>query len=314
MATNKVSLGQISDYEIKHLRVFKAVVDSGGFSAAETTLNISRPTISIYMANLEDRLNLRLCKRGRAGFALTEEGAVVYEQACLLIESLEGFRNNINNINCRPTGSLRVAISDTLSLDARCRFPRIIKQFCEVAPDVEIVTDVEGMSNIERKVLNDEMDIGFIPYHRELEGLVYTHLFTDTHYLYCGVESPLYGMPEDAITEELICQSRLVHAGLKPHEGAYQNLSNMNLAGVAYYYEVRIAMLLSGQYIGFLPEAVAQPFVASGELKAIATKSKSYPLGVAMIVKRTSSHNRAKELFTNAIAKVFEDAFHPAPY
>ena len=48
------SLGQISDFEIKLLRVFKAVVDCGGFSAAETTLNISRPTISTHIANLAE--------------------------------------------------------------------------------------------------------------------------------------------------------------------------------------------------------------------------------------------------------------------
>ena len=78
MTANNTALGQISDIELKQLRVFKAVVDCGGFAAAETTLNISRPNISNHIANLETRINLVLCKRGRAGFALTKEGAVVY--------------------------------------------------------------------------------------------------------------------------------------------------------------------------------------------------------------------------------------------
>ncbi|MEC8902149.1 MAG: LysR family transcriptional regulator, partial [Pseudomonadota bacterium] len=34
------SLGQMSDYEIRLIRIFKTVVECGGFTAAETTLGI----------------------------------------------------------------------------------------------------------------------------------------------------------------------------------------------------------------------------------------------------------------------------------
>ncbi|WP_028471119.1 LysR family transcriptional regulator [Neptunomonas japonica] len=308
------SLGQIGDYEIKQLKVFKTVVDCGGFSAAETQLNISRPTISIHIANLESRLNLTLCKRGRAGFSLTEEGAVIYQQTNTLLELLEGFRNTINNLSTQPSGSLKIALSDAFSLDARCRLPQIIKEFCQLAPDVELSTDVEHMSVMERKVLNDELDIAFIPYHRQLEGLNYIHLFSDNNYLYCGRDNPLYDLSEDQLTEELINGSRMVHAGLKPHEEVYQQLSSMHLAGTSYHYESRIAMVLSGQYICFLPEEVAKPHVAKGNLKAIASSSKFFSLGAAVISKKSSQPNRAKDLFLKTILNVFSDTQIDAPY
>jgi DNA-binding transcriptional LysR family regulator len=308
------SLGQIGDYEIKQLKVFKTVVDCGGFSAAETQLNISRPTISIHIANLESRLNLTLCKRGRAGFSLTEEGAVIYQQTNTLLELLEGFRNTINNLSTQPSGSLKIALSDAFSLDARCRLPQIIKEFCQLAPDVELSTDVEHMSVMERKVLNDELDIALIPYHRQLEGLNYIHLFSDNNYLYCGRDNPLYDLSEDQLTEELINGSRMVHAGLKPHEEVYQQLSSMHLAGTSYHYESRIAMVLSGQYICFLPEEVAKPHVAKGNLKAIASSSKFFSLGAAVISKKSSQPNRAKDLFLKTILNVFSDTQIDAPY
>ncbi|MGY8872598.1 MAG: LysR family transcriptional regulator [Pseudomonadales bacterium] len=308
------SLGQIGDYEIKQLKVFKTVVDCGGFSAAETQLNISRPTISIHIANLESRLNLTLCKRGRAGFSLTEEGAVIYQQTNTLLELLEGFRNTINNLSTQPSGSLKIALSDAFSLDTRCRLPQIIKEFCQLAPDVELSTDVEHMSVMERKVLNDELDIAFIPYHRQLEGLNYIHLFTDNNYLYCGRDNPLYDLSEEQLTEELINGSRMAHAGLKPHEEVYQQLSSMHLAGTSYHYESRIAMVLSGQYICFLPEEVAKPHVAKGSLKAIASSSKFFSLGAAVISKKSSQPNRAKDLFLKTILNVFSDTQIDAPY
>lgn len=308
------SLGQIGDYEIKQLKVFKTVVDCGGFSAAETQLNISRPTISIHIANLESRLNLTLCKRGRAGFSLTEEGTVIYQQTNTLLELLEGFRNTINNLSTQPSGSLKIALSDAFSLDTRCRLPQIIQEFCQLAPDVELSTDVEHMSVMERKVLNDELDIAFIPYHRQLEGLNYIHLFTDNNYLYCSRDNPLYDLSEEQLTEELINGSRMVHAGLKPHEEVYQQLSSMHLSGTSYHYESRVAMVLSGQYICFLPEEVAKPHVAKGNLKAIATNSKFFSLGTAVISKKSSQPNRAKDLFLKTILNVFSDTLIDAPY
>ncbi len=38
----KVRLGQVGDYEIRLLKVFKAVVESGGFAAAIVELIIGR--------------------------------------------------------------------------------------------------------------------------------------------------------------------------------------------------------------------------------------------------------------------------------
>ncbi len=47
------SLGQVSDFEIRLLRIFKTIVECGSFSAAESTLGISRSAISLHMGDLE---------------------------------------------------------------------------------------------------------------------------------------------------------------------------------------------------------------------------------------------------------------------
>ena len=112
----------------------------------------------------------------------------------------------------------------------------------------------------------------------------------------------------------MINDARAIHAGLKPHQEVYKNLSKMSLAGTSYNYESRIAMVLSGHYICFLPEAVAQPHIDSGELRALRKDIKSFPLGVAVICKKAINKNRAKELFLKAIAEVFDDVELQRPY
>ena len=176
MSANNYSLGQVGDYEVKQLKVFKTVVDCGGFSAAETMLNIGRSTISLHISNLESRLNLTLCKRGRGGFSLTQEGEIIYRMTENLLESLDAFRITVNNLNASLTGRLRIAMSDSVSLDPRCRFPELIGDFTDRAPEVTLHTSISSMAQIERTILNDEADVGFIPYHRKLDGLAQSRL------------------------------------------------------------------------------------------------------------------------------------------
>ncbi len=47
---------QLGDTHIRLLRVFRVVIESGGFAAAEVELNISRPAISLAISELEEWL------------------------------------------------------------------------------------------------------------------------------------------------------------------------------------------------------------------------------------------------------------------
>lgn len=66
----------LSGLDFKLLKVFKAVVEAGGFSAAQNELNVGLAAISKQISDLEIRIGMRLCTRGREGFCLTEEGSL----------------------------------------------------------------------------------------------------------------------------------------------------------------------------------------------------------------------------------------------
>ncbi|HJU49168.1 MAG TPA: LysR family transcriptional regulator, partial [Pseudogulbenkiania sp.] len=98
------ALAQVSDFDIRLLRLFKTVVECGSFSAAEGVLGISRSAISLHMGDLEKRLGLRLCQRGRAGFALTDEGREVLSASQTLLAAIEGFRSEVNQLHRQLRG------------------------------------------------------------------------------------------------------------------------------------------------------------------------------------------------------------------
>ncbi len=299
-----VRLGQVADYEIRLLKVFKSVVEAGGFAAAETELSIGRSTISIHIAKLEQRLNLKLCRRGRAGFALTEEGLEVYELMKDLFSSLESFRSGINALHVELTGELKVIASDAVCMAPRARIPEAIRLFSEQAPDVKVLLDVKALADAERMVLNDEVDVGFIPYHRQFEGLSYSPLYSDRCHLYCGRKHPLYGSDDNEERFVQVLQAKVVHAGIQTSPAVGEQLADMNKDAISYFYEARLAMLLSGAYVGFLPDNYVQDYVDDGDLWALVPSRKYYDLGVAAITRSHGRSNRARELFIKIVREL----------
>ena len=51
---------RVSSSDINSLNVFRVVVESGGFTGAQHSLNISQSSVSAHIAGLEERLGFRL--------------------------------------------------------------------------------------------------------------------------------------------------------------------------------------------------------------------------------------------------------------
>jgi DNA-binding transcriptional LysR family regulator len=103
------------------------------------------------------------------------------------------------------------------------------------------------------------------------------------------------------------------HAGLKPHEAVSEQISHMNLTAISYFYDSRLALILSGKFIGFLPEQYAEPYLDRGDIMAVAPSERSYTLGVAVICKKTTQPNKPRELFLKVLHQTVEELI-AAPY
>jgi len=221
------------------------------------------------------------------------------------LASLDAFRMTVNNLNSSLTGRLEIVLSDTASLDPRTAFPELIGTFASQSPGVHLANDVASMAEIERLVLNDRADVGFIPCHRKLEGLDYIDLYSDTCRLYISCGHPVAALPEEELTDELVNSLPLVHAGLKPHESVDELMTGLNRAAEAYFYEGRLAMILSGKFIGFLPEGYAQSYVDDGLIQALTPEERYYELPMTAIWKKTAQPSKPRELFLSILRERF---------
>src|SRR5262245_13155596 len=126
----------LADFRLLH--VFVAIVEARGFAAAEARLGLGLSTISSHMKTLELRLGLVLCRRGRAGFALTEAGKVVYAEARQLIAASESFATRVAGLRDCLAGPVRVGLLDAIITDTKARIPEAISAYALAAPESEI--------------------------------------------------------------------------------------------------------------------------------------------------------------------------------
>jgi DNA-binding transcriptional LysR family regulator len=300
----KALLGQLSDVDIRLLRIFKVISESGGFSAAELELNIGRSTISRHIKDLETRLGVSLCYRGRSGFGLTAEGKVVYDATLRLLASINEFRSELAELHENMTGKLVIALFDKTVTNPQCLTYKAIAKFDDIAPNVKIEIHVDTMHNIEQGVMEGRYHIGIIPYHRPSSSLSYANLFEEKMYLYCGQEHPLFAMPNSS-HENILAQK---YAGLGYHSPNMENGLKLGWerSATVYDQEVLVCLLQSGKYIGYLPDHYAQSFVENGQIRAIASQDFHYVCKYMAMTRLAPKPSRVVDTFLQLLNQVHD--------
>ncbi|CAN5351866.1 LysR family transcriptional regulator [soil metagenome] len=112
---------------------FLRVVKHGTLSAAARSMGVSPAALSKRLAQLEERLGVRLLNRTTRSMSLTPEGEVYYERAGRLLAEFEALEQEV--MGGRPAGVLRV--------NAPLNFGRVmvapaISAFCTAYPEMEV--------------------------------------------------------------------------------------------------------------------------------------------------------------------------------
>jgi DNA-binding transcriptional LysR family regulator len=297
----KALLGNVTDNDLRLLRVFRAVVACGGFAAAELELNINRSTISRHIKDLEIRLGVTLCRRGRAGFALTSEGEQVYASALKMMASMEDFQHEVDEIHRRLTGSLSIAIFDKTATNPQCHIHRAFARFDEEAPEVQPEIHVEPINAIERGVMEGRFHLGIIPNHRPSTSLDYYKLFEEQMYLYCAAGHPLFDAPASKLTAANVRKSKYVGIGYhSPNMEITRKLGQQRHA-TAYDQEAVAHLVLSGKYVGYLPEHYAETFVSKDVMRPLLPDVFQYVCDFSAIVRHSPPPNRVVQTLLDAL-------------
>ena len=98
------------NWHLDDLPVFLSVLEQGGISAAARTLGLSKSSVSVVLARLEQSLQLRLFDRSTRSLRVTSEGEVFYQQALLIMELAREADALMAGLGATPKGKLTVAL------------------------------------------------------------------------------------------------------------------------------------------------------------------------------------------------------------
>jgi DNA-binding transcriptional LysR family regulator len=117
------------------MEAFVLVVDTGSFSAAARRLNVGQPAVSKLIAQLEERLGVKLLVRTTRGLTATEAGLNYYERARRSIAEADEAELVARGAGTSLTGKLRIAAAVTF---ARIHLMPRLPEFLQQHPDLEI--------------------------------------------------------------------------------------------------------------------------------------------------------------------------------
>lgn len=295
---------QLADIDLRLLRIFKAVVEAGGFSAAESALNITTSTISNYMADLEKRLDMRLCSRGRAGFALTEHGRVVYEATQELIDALEQFRDRINTAHDYLLGDLRLALAEQTIYIPNNGIADALRNFKEQAPGVRLDVTVLTAEDVAPAVSEGVVHVGISDCHNPVPNLFSTPVFEEHMSLYCGRGHPLFGDQESPEVLTKLHQCEFIETSrLRSGRTLDPIMETWRKQASALQPEARIALILSGKFVGYLPEHLANQPQWASDLQCLFPQRFDYYNTYQLISRSKADNSRIVPLFRDLLEK-----------
>ncbi|TIP30741.1 MAG: LysR family transcriptional regulator [Mesorhizobium sp.] len=281
-------LKQLSDVDLKLLRVFVVIVEQGSFTAAQGQLNISQSVLSENLKSLEIRLGMRLCERGPGGFRILPEGKEVYAAAKRLFSAVEDFKSDLMAAGGGLAGELSLALEDDVLTNPASKIPNALRQYVKTYGNrVRLKIEVMVGFHVLSKVADGAAQVGITVAvdKTRLRGIQSTPLFKETLHLCCAQGHPLFSEKNATIRRENIGDYHYSSRGHLEPENFAGTLKFDNAEDVGLGAQAHLALVLSGRDIGYIPSHVAAPYLTSGELKQLGGDDVSSVNDVVAIVR-----------------------------
>jgi DNA-binding transcriptional LysR family regulator len=130
------------------MEAFVRVIETGSFSSAARQLNLGQPSVSKMIAQLENRLGVRLLLRSTHGLTPTEAGTSFFERAKRALEEAEEADLAARGAAAALSGRLRICAATTFArLHVIPRLPEFLAQHPKL--DIAVILDDRNVDLVE---------------------------------------------------------------------------------------------------------------------------------------------------------------------
>jgi DNA-binding transcriptional LysR family regulator len=140
------------------LEVFRAIAFSGSLSRAGQSLNLSQPTITRRLQNLEQQLGTTLVDRSLSPVHLTPQGILLLEFSQSVFTQLNDLKNALN-MEKTISGTINVATS---TVHAKSLVLPQMAKFLRQYPEVQVRVSVMDSTKVLAALRTENADVGFV--------------------------------------------------------------------------------------------------------------------------------------------------------
>ena len=277
---------------IRSLKIFKTVCETKNMTEAGKKMHMTQPAVSQTIINLEKDLQVKLFERIKNRLELTYSGRVLYkysQKIMRLVNESEDMMHQIADLN---KGKLRVGASMTIGTYL---LPEIINEFKEENKALEMPIVIDNTVHIVDKILNNELDIGFVEGPFQSNEIV-TKLFIKDKL--CLVAGPSYyskGIKEvdigDLNNEDYIMREQ-GSGTRKITINKFEELNiNYNIEHVLNNFEAIKKVVAANMGIAFLPEISVKQEVEAGNLVKIQVRDLKIKRDFKIIYHKDKYHS-----------------------
>lgn len=146
--------------EIRQLRYFIEIIKSQNYSIAAKNLFVTQPTLSWNMNKLQEEVGVKLMYQVGNKVKPTTAGSMLYTKGGLILEDLDDLTRALEKENILEKKELTIGSNAVISPF----FMPLIEQFMEVYPNFTITMEENGSVKTQKKVANEELEIGIVSF------------------------------------------------------------------------------------------------------------------------------------------------------
>ena len=246
------------------MRVFVTVVDLGSQSAAADHLDLSRPVVSRYLAELEDWVGARLLHRTTRKLSLTAAGSETLPRCRQLLELCADMQAAVSEPDDAPRGLLRLSVSTSFG---QAQLGAAIAEYVKRYPLVTV-----DLQMLDRTVIlvDERIDLA-IRTSNDLDPNLIARRLTVCRSVVCATPAYLREHPAPQKVEDLARHNCLTHSyfgkSLWHFEEQGEHVSVPVHGNItANEASTLLRITLAGAGVAMLPSYQAGDLIRSGEL------------------------------------------------
>lgn len=290
--------------EFEAMKNFVRVVEAGSISKAADQLDLAKSGVSRRLADLEDRLGVRLLNRTTRRSSLTEAGAAYYQGAVRLLADVAELNSAAAGSRASLSGALRLSVP--LSFGLRHLSPAI-DEFMKANPDLFIKID---FSDRQVDLVGEGIDLA-IRIAELGDSVLQARRICPVRLLLCASPGYLaeHGMPRspDQLKQHRLLQYDIGTAAplrLEDEEGKRYTVQKRPRV-VANNGDFLSDMAVAGHGIILTPSFISWRAIASGELVQVLPGFRPRHLSAYAVYPPTRYLSRRARIFIDFLVQRF---------